>query len=403
MDLLVVTNTCSAKKNLELNKKRKKRTIDPQQKFFRLFIEGLNYQQNVNVTVLSALPVSASTVEQKKFEYEEESVGNICYHYIPFRNGKISRYVTLATSAYKETKKWCRLHKHSNSEATIIVDVLAPMIAIPTRIVAQCVGIKVGAIITDIPSLCTNMKEREESSIKTKLLRWYQQIADKDMHNYDYYIPLTQSLNEVVNRRNKPYCVVEGFADEADKTLAIEHENYIMYAGGIYEKYGLEALIDAFIKLNRQDLELWIFGEGTYVEKIKEINKEHSNIIYKGCVTAEEIVDFEKKALLLVNPRPTNETFAKFSFPSKTMEYLLSGTPVLSTRLPGIPEEYFDYLYAIEGDSADAIERGLRSVLNLDKIELEKRGKQGHNFVLNNKNNKVMTAKIIKLMQEVVQ
>ena len=116
-----------------------------------------------------------------------------------------------------------------------------------------------------------------------------------------------------------------------------------MYAGGVYEKYGLKTLVDAFIKLKRKDIDLYIFGEGSFVNEIIKLSKHHNNIYYKGCVSTEEIVKYEKKALLLVNPRPVNEEFSKYSFPSKTIEYMLSGTPVISTKLPGIPEEYFDY------------------------------------------------------------
>ena len=41
LDILVVTNSCSQKKYDEICEKRIKPSIDPQQKFFRLMIEGL--------------------------------------------------------------------------------------------------------------------------------------------------------------------------------------------------------------------------------------------------------------------------------------------------------------------------------------------------------------------------
>ena len=86
-----------------------------------------------------------------------------------------------------------------------------------------------------------------------------------------------------------------------------------------------------------------------------------------GCVTPDKVVEYEKRALLLVNPRPTNETFSKFSFPSKTMEYLLSGTAVVSTKLPGIPEEYFDYMFSFDSDDRDSIFDKLNELLNLTR------------------------------------
>lgn len=401
MNLLVVTNTCSARKNIELNKIRSRNTLDPQQKFFRLFIEGMGQQTNVKTTVLSALPVSASTVKQKLFKYEEECIGNISYHYIPFKNGKISRYLSLLISTWKEAKKWCK--DNQNRSAVVIVDPLVPMIAIPSRIIAQQRGIKVGAIVTDIPSLCTSMKGRKESIVKELFLHFYQRIADKDMFQYDFYIPLTESLNEVVNTAEKPYCVVEGFADSADTAIEDVHENYIMYAGGVYEKYGVKSLVEAFIELRRNDIELRLYGEGSYVDELCNISSTHLNIKYKGCVSAEEIVEIEKKALLLVNPRPVNEEFAKYSFPSKTIEYLLSGTAVASTKLPGIPEEYFDYIFPIADSSSRGIKEALEYLLSLSSKELSEIGKNGHEFVMKYKNNIYQGEKIYSWLSSLLQ
>ena len=57
-----------------------------------------------------------------------------------------------------------------------------------------------------------------------------------------------------------------------------------------------------------------------------------------GCVTNDEIVRLQCEATLLVNPRPSDKEFCKYSFPSKTIEYMASGTPVLMTKLPGVPD-----------------------------------------------------------------
>ena len=92
MDILVVTNSCSQKKYEEICKKRIRPVIDPQQKFCRLMISGLSEANNGNVTALSALPVSASTITQKTFYYEEEiDESGVSYQYLPFRNGKFTR------------------------------------------------------------------------------------------------------------------------------------------------------------------------------------------------------------------------------------------------------------------------------------------------------------------------
>lgn len=391
-NLLIATDTCSLKKEMYLSEHRKKQIVNPQQKFFRLMIEGLAEDSELSTTILSALPVSASTYAQKKFGYEEETVKKANYHYLSFRNGKFTRYLTLILSSAKEIRKWTKSKDSNNS--IVITDPLVPVLSIPVRIIAQKRGLKVGAIVTDIPSLCSNMKGRKEGGIKTNLLKLYQRISDNDLSKYDFYITLTESLNEAVNVKKKPHIVIEGFADSKDIEVSSEHKHYIMYAGGVYEKFGLKALVNGFMKMENQDFELWIFGDGPYVSEIIEYSKANKRIKYKGCVTSKEIVAYEKEAYLLVNPRPTDEEFAKYSFPSKTMEYLLSGTPVVSTRLPGIPDEYFNYIYAFYGQDADSIGNTLDDILRINYNALLAKGKAGHDFVMNEKNNIVMARKI---------
>lgn len=398
MKILVVTNSCSEKKYQAVCKMRNKMIVDPQQKFFRLFIDGLSKLDHVEVEVLSALPVSASTVPQKRFEYETEvTETGIRYHYLPFRNGKVSRYLTLMSAVRKHMKMWCR--HLDDQDVYVITDALVPVLTIPCKRVARKSGIKIGAIVTDIPSLATKMKERKENFLRRTFMSVYQKISDTDLRSYDFYIPLTESINDVVNEKNRPYCVVEGFADSTDTNVSEIHENYVMYAGGVYEKYGVKNLVDAFIAINRKDISLKIFGDGSYVEELKSVSAQHSNVQYMGCMLPEQVVEYEKKALLLVNPRPTDEEFAKYSFPSKTMEYLLSGTAVVSTRLPGIPAEYFEHMYAFDGDAVEDIRRKMDEILVQPREKINEMGRNGHEFVLKEKNNQVMARKICDFLK----
>lgn len=393
MNILVITNSCSAIKYKSICEIRKNKIIEPQQKFFRLFIEGLGKNKECNVTVLSALPVSSSTVKRYTFKYRKEITNDgVVYHYLPFFNGKFSRYISLMISSWLFAKRWCQ--QNCGKEAVVIIDPLIPVIAIPSRKIAQNNGIKVAAVVTDLPTLSTNMKERKESFFKQICMMLYQTISDLDIHGYDFYIPLTESINNKVNIRNKPYCVVEGFADSGDHRISEIHENYIMYAGGVYVKYGVKALVEAFIQLNMKDIELYIFGEGTYVEELIKISEQNKNIKYMGCVSPEEVVEYEKRALLLVNPRPTDEDFAKFSFPSKIMEYLLSGTAVVSTKLLGIPDEYWNYMYKFDGFTPNDIKKKLLEILSQPYENIARKGLEGHFFAMQKKNNIVMANKI---------
>ena len=106
------------------------------------------------------------------------------------------------------------------------------------------------------------------------------------------------------------------------------------------------------------------------------------------------------KSKLLVNPRPTNEDFVKYSFPSKNIEYMASGTPFLTTDLPGIPAEYKDYIFTIEDNCVDNVKTGIEKVLSLTTQERDAFGERAQKFVLENKNKYVQSKQIADFLDK---
>ena len=165
------------------------------------------------------------------------------------------------------------------------------------------------------------------------------------------------------------------------------------------KQYGLENLVQGFQNANIPDAQLHIYGPGDYVDELKEIARDDQRVVYGGMLLNSEIVDKEMEATLLVNPRPTQEAFVRYSFPSKTMEYMASGTPVLTTVLPGMPKEYYPYVYFIQDETPEGIAQALTNVMTCSDEELFHKGMEGRNFVLSQKNNVVQSEKIINMLE----
>ena len=211
-------------------------------------------------------------------------------------------------------------------------------------------------------------------------------------------------MNELVNPKNKPYVVIEGMVDikmnKMQNKIEDKHEEkVIIYAGALYEKYGVKSLIEAFIELKDNDVRLWLFGDGDLANEINTYQEKDSRIKYFGVVPNEHVVREQLKATLLVNPRPSIEEFTKYSFPSKNMEYMASGTPVLTTPLQGMPQEYNDYVYLFEDETVDGMIKTLNTVLSKDKKELHHKGISAKEFVLKEKNNVVQAEKIVDMIK----
>ena len=212
-------------------------------------------------------------------------------------------------------------------------------------------------------------------------------------------------MNAEVNPYNKPFLVMEGLVDSkivnnGESTSLRKTKRILLYAGGIYEKYGVKNLIEAFMLLKARDVELHIYGSGDLENVMPEYCSSDSRIIYYGVVRNTTVVDRLVEATILINPRPTTEEFTKFSFPSKNMEYMVSGTPLLTTKLPGMPSEYFDYVYLIGDETVLGISGTLEYFLSKPANELIHFGKKAQKFVLKNKSNEIQAKKIIDFLKK---
>jgi len=398
MEILFVSGTCSKKKYEYIYNLRDTKMLDPSQKFYDLLINGMCNYGKVNIKCLSAVPISASCTKRKIWGKERETISkNLEYLYLGFINGKVLRYLTLYVTCFVNTCKWA-VENRKVKDKVIICDPLVFICSTAARLVSKVFRIRNVAIVTDIPTYATSMKQRKSNFLRKIAQKAYEALADKDVYKYDSYILIVETMSSVINKNKHPFLIIEGSVDKGmeDRRNTVQNKNnprVVMYAGGVYEKFGVGSLVRAFQKTHLNNIYLHIYGDGTYVNEVKDISKKDPRIKYMGILPVDIIVEKEMEATLLVNPRPSNEAFTKYSFPSKTLEYMVSGTPVLTTRLPGIPKEYNDYLFYFE--SEDEMARKLEEVLSLSDSILNTKGEKAKEFVLSKKNNFTQGHKII--------
>lgn len=131
-------------------------------------------------------------------------------------------------------------------------------------------------------------------------------------------------------------------------------DKYIAYCGTVSNKKdGADQLIKAFALVARRypDYKLYIIGNTQLhvdeVENIRLIQKLgiSDKVIFTGMVTADDMPQLLKNAQVLALNRPDNIQ-AKYGFPTKLGEYLLTGNPVVVTSVGNIPD------FLVDGESA---------------------------------------------------
>lgn len=297
-------------------------------------------------------------------------------------------------------KKWLKENRNEE-KAVLIYSAYQP---VSKSIVTLCKKDKKTRCYAIIPDLPRDMYALAKvKSIKKALAKLYVHAAEKVQGQFDGYIYLTRAMAEVINPE-KPFAVVEGIADvNLAKPVMVEEKEpgfVVMYAGALYEKYGIKNLLEAFGELNRKDAQLWLFGSGDLEGEIKRRAAEDPRIHYFGRVSREQVLEYERKASVLVNVRDGNDEFTKYSFPSKTIEYMLSGTPVLMTRLPGVPKEYDNYLYCMDDNRVETLHQALEMLGSKLADELLDFGAKAQTFVVEQKNARVQAKKMLDFVRD---
>ena len=356
-------------------------------KFINLLLEGLRYHKT-NISVISNIDTSSTAINN-------ETENEIKYKYIPTIHIPLICQATYYICAFFNTLKWGIKHRKNR---IIICDICSSNSTTSGCILAaKILKIPACAIITDMLStpITTSINTTNFFWKLFLKLRKYKQY--RSLLSYDGFIFLTKYMNEVYNPKDKPYIVMEGSIDHSfipNNTICKRDPKVILYAGAIEKEYGFNELVKAFMSLPTQNIELHVYGNGKFVNKLLEYQKIDSRVKYMGVVSNEQIVEEEQRATLLVNPRLSHEEFVKYSCPSKTSEYMLSGTPLVTTKLCGIPDEYFQYVYTFEQETIEGFAKTLIKILSIPEEELIIKGKEAQDFVLKNKNNIIQAQRI---------
>ena len=382
MKIVYVAGCVSEAAYAKLYGNPKSRPVFQAQKYNRLFIEGLS--AHTQVDVVGYPPVDEAAMESGVISVPDETVGNVHYHYIRTYRNSLRRRLHVGFCSFVKCLKLL------DRDSAVMIDCLNQMSGLGALLASKLRRCRCVGIITDLPEF--------QGGGLTMALSEFLIRRSTD------YVVLTQAMNDRVNKKGKPYVVLEGHSDitMTARKPSLEKKNgkrICLYAGSIHKIYGIQRLVEGFQMAAIPGAELHIYGIGDYQQELEQIAEGNPSIHYGGLLLPSQVVEKEMEAAVLINPRPSDEKYVRYSFPSKTMEYMSTGTPVLTTALPCIPEEYGPYLYFIQKETAEGIAAALREVLSHSDAELFEKGCRAREFVLEQRNNVVQAAKVLEMLK----
>lgn len=273
-------------------------------------------------------------------------------------------------------------------DCNVLVYSTQPILSLPLFTLRKRLNLKLTTICSEVPQF-QSAAHGKNASFAKKVSR---KLKAAENHKFDKYVLFAEEMKNVIPTGDKKYIVVEGICPDEFTSPVGGKENIVMYAGGFGSFNNLDLLIDACNKSEKVS-ELWLFGAGNSLDEIKK--KATGKIKYMGNLPSNEVFEYEKKAKLLVNLRNPEVELTKYAFPSKTLEYMSSGSAVLSTKLEGIPSEYFDYIETVEDLTVNGIKEAIEKVLDLDDETYISKCQKAQSFMRENKTAEKQAARIL--------
>lgn len=365
-------------------------------------IEGLgSHNENLNVLTapfISSFPFGSNFLFFKGLDYRCNSkINGKC---ISFINLPILKEFLIGYTLSDELYKWSKLD--TKKKCLIVYSLQAYLLKAAIKAKMNDPNIIICLIIPDLPEFMNWNRIYTILGLKKK----YTKYIYNNLKKSDYYVLLSKSMINKLELEEKKCLILEGLYSQIDiiKSTKIDNKNkIILYTGSLDKKYGIDNLLKAFNTIKNKNYRLWICGDGFMKKEIQLLQSKDKRVFYYGLLPREEILIMQKKATVLINPRLPEGDYTFFSFPSKTMEYLASGTPTIMYKLGGIPCEYFKYCFVPKDFTIDSLKEQIINVCEKNKNERVKFGRDAALFIKKYKNPSFQTQKIINMIESFAQ
>lgn len=360
--------------------------------FQKKFIEGFK-SNNVQPIVLSAPFIGPFPMGYKKMVFNSKKYDDEV-NYVSFFNVWGMRNF----SRYFHLRKEIRNLNLLEIDNVVIYSVHTPFAGIAKYVKKRNPNSKICLIVPDLPEY-SNLQKNQSFLYKIAKIFDCKSFYRK-LKYFDCFSLVSKFQAEKINLYSKEQVVIESFAKDIVENYTPTNNDIkkIVYTGALNEQFGVRKLLTAFLKsdINAQ---LVFCGTGDSVDFILKATHQDSRIVYRGVVTHDESIDIQRQADVLINPRLNEGEYTKYSFPSKTIEYLSTGRPVICYKLDGIPDEYDKHLIYPKNTTFQALVETVEDVLGYDEEKCKEIFYENTQFLFKEKNVTDSTKKLLDMLQ----
>lgn len=349
-----------------------------------------------------------SELERGKLIIEEqhyELSNNIKINTIKFINNRILKNISGMYHLYKSAGKIKKIIKKEKDDDRIMFIVFNPYYqqSLPIYLVKGKKDIQVSIIgegldIRYIREMKVRLYDHISHLINVRLFKKNKGIITYCANTVEKYAPDVQYI-ELLHSSD-----ISMFT-ELTKVNNTNKTKMIFYAGMLVDCYGINIMLELMKRLSN-DYNLVLCGNGSLdiIEKIRVAEQKDKRIKYLGLIKKEEVIKLEVQAdillLLRVADTPVNKYIANYCQPSKVPEYLMSGTPVIATKIPAIPSVFDPYLNYVSNNVDEITDKVLSITKDEDKY-YSKKAYNGKVFVQENCTNEIQFSRLLNFIQSI--
>lgn len=298
--------------------------------------------------------------------------------FLPFLNLGALKILTLGVSSAAGVLSWAWRNRHSDRRVVIAYNLTAPP-AWPIFLACRLANCEFVPFIGDIYVPGEVVKDT-----------WMRRC---EFESQKLIIPLVDGLlvaNHAIIEdfgAEREALLIEGgvpaaFVQKFSTRCPQDDETFnVVFAGQLSELNGIPLILDAMKRIKDQRIRLWIAGGGEYADVVLEAARKDKRITYLGLIPHQEVTNLYSRADLLLSLRRTNYRTHRYVFPSKVIECLATGCPLMTTDTGHAKEEFGEFVILIDDETPEAVAAKIEEVASWPHDKRAELGQRAQSYV----------------------
>ena len=370
----------------------------------REMLEGLRRAGLPASEIVSIIPIPSYSRSDRLWigACREEIIEGAAVRLLPFLNVSPVKQAMIGFSTVIELARWGWRNRGVQNRVVFTYNLSVPP-GFFTLIGAKLIGAKAVVALCDIDV----PGQTVPFSLPWRLNYWMQR---KLIPHFDGHVVAADAIADDF-LANRQYVRVEGgiaeqrvssTRDPINPERPPNHSFRVAFAGRIDETNGIPALLQAFSLLEGDHYRLCVAGAGPLEQQVRDAASKDSRVEYMGLIALDQVFALYSSSDVLINMRITGHRNTRYFFPSKMIEYLASGTPVISTCTGHIEKEFGEFVYLLRDETPQGLASLIEKVAGTEPEARQQLGRTARKFMLRHKTWDAQTQKVSRYILDVV-